>query len=490
MKVEEFLKRFEAEKERQPEIALVLKMSFLLLIIMAAKMFLGRYFVSLLLFFAFYYFLFQLAKGLSSDLGVMQFLAQNFTFIFAPYLEGKDRYKEAPILTYVIILVNVFVFYMFDSDGARDFIGNNLLFLPILPNLINVPLSLLAHIFLHADASHLWGNMIFLWAIGTVIERRIGSTRFLYCYFIAGVFASLVSILIYFIFLDEIIHGLGASGAVSGLMGAYLIRCYFKTMAIPIPLLGVFPINVKIRVNSFVIMSLFFLLDLDSGFDQVLGMNDSNTNYFAHLGGFAMGVYLAKRMQLMDQAVEERHLERGIKVWNDGTWNERALAKGMTPDQGIKSLTIALEKNQHNPEILLHLARLKSQLKSTEEAKRYYCRAIALMITSSFDEVTEVFREYCKKYSWNLDIAPAQLYQLAGLLYKEGDLDPAERLMTMVVEDATATVDLKEKAMFQSVKMLAEMNLPEASRGMFHKFTNTFPQSPRLDQLKTIISEV
>jgi membrane associated rhomboid family serine protease len=313
MKVEEFLKRFEAEKERQPEIALVLKMSFLLLIIMAAKMFLGRYFVSLLLFFAFYYFLFQLAKGLSSDLGVMQFLAQNFTFIFAPYLEGKDRYKEAPILTYVIILVNVFVFYMFDSDGARDFIGNNLLFLPVLPNLINVPLSLLAHIFLHADASHLWGNMIFLWAIGTVIERRIGSTRFLYCYFIAGVFASLVSILIYFIFLDEIIHGLGASGAVSGLMGAYLIRCYFKTMAIPIPLLGVFPINVKIRVNSFVIMSLFFLLDLDSGFDQVLGMNDSNTNYFAHLGGFAMGVYLAKRMQLMDQAVEPGTGNKGLE---------------------------------------------------------------------------------------------------------------------------------------------------------------------------------
>jgi hypothetical protein len=95
MKVEEFLKRFEAEKERQPEIALVLKMSFLLLIIMAAKMFLGRYFVSLLLFFAFYYFLFQLAKGLSSDLGVMQFLAQNFTFIFAPtWKERTDTRKH------------------------------------------------------------------------------------------------------------------------------------------------------------------------------------------------------------------------------------------------------------------------------------------------------------------------------------------------------------------------------------------------------------
>ena len=63
-------------------------------------------------------------------------------------------------------------------------------------------------------------------------------------------------------------------------------------------------------------------------------------------------------------------------------------------------------------------------------------------------------------------------------------------LMTMIAEDATSTIDLKEKAMFQSVKMLAEMNLPEASRGMFHKFTNTFPQSPRLDQLKDIIATV
>ena len=420
----------------------------------------------------------------------MRFFAQNFTFIFAPYVEGKDRYKEAPVVTYVLILVNVFVFYMFNSDGAIDFIGNNLLFLPHSPNLINVPLSLITNMFLHADASHLWGNMIFLWAIGTVIERRIGCTRFLYCYFITGVCSSLVSTLIYFIFLDEVIHGLGASGAISGLMGVYLIRCYFKTMAIPIPLIGFLPINVKIRMNSFATMSLFFLLDLSSGFGQVLGIKDLNINYFAHLAGFAVGVFLAKRMQLIDQAVEERYLERGIKSWNNGTWNERALEQGLTTAQGIKSLNIALEKNQHNPEILLHLARLKSQLKTTEEGRHYYNKAIELIAKSNPQEALGVIREYCKKYYEDLEIAPAIQYQLAGLLYKEGDLDLSERLMGMIVGNASITAELKEKAMFQSVKMRAEMNLPEATRGMFHKFTNTFPQSPRLDQLKTIISAV
>ena len=73
--------------------------------------------------------------------------------------------------------------------------------------------------FLHADGGHLWGNMLFLWAVGTVGEKRIGGRRFLTFYFLAGIAAALLSALVDFAFFQRATHGLGASGAIAGAMG-------------------------------------------------------------------------------------------------------------------------------------------------------------------------------------------------------------------------------------------------------------------------------
>lgn len=142
--------------------------------------------------------------------------------------------------------------------------------------------------FLHASNGHLWGNMMFLWAIGSVVERRIGPKRFSILYLVTGLFGSIAYVLVEFFANGTAGHALGASGAISGIMGIFAVRCYFKSMVFPLPILGIFslifPVSLKVRLNLLVIIGLFFLADLSGGIEQAAGTSSSMTGHWAHLG--------------------------------------------------------------------------------------------------------------------------------------------------------------------------------------------------------------
>jgi len=168
---------------------------------------------------------------------------------------GEKKGKNLPLVTYSLVFINIAIFYLFQQNPlvSESLVSNNLVFLPREPNLWNVPLSALSSIFLHGSHDHLWGNMMFLWAVGTEVERRIGGKPFLKLYLATGIIAGLSFISMHHIFLNRTGHALGASGAISGLMGIFAIRCYFRTMAFPVPILGILPVNIKLKMNSLVI---------------------------------------------------------------------------------------------------------------------------------------------------------------------------------------------------------------------------------------------
>ncbi|MEI8190702.1 MAG: rhomboid family intramembrane serine protease, partial [candidate division NC10 bacterium] len=144
----------------------------------------------------------------SAETGHLGILRDYLTFLDVPQLEGPDRRPELPVGTYGLIAITVAVFYCVQPQGTAGVLRQNLVFLPRNPTWVNTPLSAIVHLFLHADSDHLWGNMLWLWALGRVVERRLGCGTFL-----------------------------AASGAISGIMGIYLIRCHFKAMVFPLPLL-------------------------------------------------------------------------------------------------------------------------------------------------------------------------------------------------------------------------------------------------------------
>jgi membrane associated rhomboid family serine protease len=324
-------------------------------------------------------------------------------------------------------------------------------------------------VFLHASGGHLWGNMLFLWAVGTVVEKRIGWKRFVVFYFLAGVIAGLLPALIDFVFFQKAAHGLGASGAIAGVMGLFAVRCYFKSMVFPLPILGVFslilPISLKVRLNSLVIIGLFFLADLSGGIDQVAGQSSSNIGHWAHIGGMLCGIALGMMFKLGEQAVEERHFEIG----------SRALDKKGDLFKGEESLRFALEKNPDNADATILLARLLSKFQPTEEGEALYRKAMDMLIQTRPKEVAEAFKEYYEIYLAGIN--PKTQFRLASIFHQQKDHEWSSRCLELLSDDHATPVEIREKAMFQCARQMEFVGKFDVARHYYQLLVDTFPAS-------------
>ena len=407
-------------------------------------------------------------QAASLDMRPTELLAQHITFMPVMHTYKELLRKETPYVTYGIVLLNVIIFYIFEVGFENgEFIEKNLLFLPLEPNLWNIPASLFSSMFLHANGAHLWGNMMFLWAIGSVVERRIGPKRFSVLYLVTGLFGSIAYVLVEFLANGTAGHALGASGAISGIMGIFAVRCYFKSMVFPLPILGIFslifPVSLKVRLNSLVIIGLFFLADLSGGIEQVAGTSSSMTGHWAHLGGMVSGMIIAGFLKLGQDAMEERHLEAGVQA-------SRA-ATGYAG--GEQSIAKVLQTSPDNPDALLAMARLKSKFTPTDEGREYYTKSIAILLKTRQQEAADVFKEYYKKYLKGID--PALLVPLSSILQRRHDLDTASRCLELAISTPDISPQLKERAILQNAILLDKMGFEEAATAAYQTYLKEFP---------------
>jgi len=145
--------------------------------------------------------------------------------------------------------------------------------------------SLLTSIFMHGSLWHLLGNMLFLWIFGNNIEDYLGKMRFIFFYLACGAGASLIHVLFNF---DSTIPVIGASGAVSGVMGAYLVLYPHAKVR---TLVFLFIIITFIDVPASVFLIVWFIFQFFSA------GGGSGIAWLAHVGGFLLGVLLIKMMQ-------------------------------------------------------------------------------------------------------------------------------------------------------------------------------------------------
>jgi membrane associated rhomboid family serine protease len=142
-------------------------------------------------------------------------------------------------------------------------------------------LTLFSSIFMHGGWLHLAGNMLFLWIFGDNVEHRVGHVPYLLFYLAAGVIASFAQILID---TDSIIPTLGASGAISGVLGAYLVM--FPTNRVT-----VFIFRFLLPVPAIVAIGMWAVLQFINGFGAIAVTEQTGgVAYMAHIGGFVAGV--------------------------------------------------------------------------------------------------------------------------------------------------------------------------------------------------------
>jgi len=198
-------------------------------------------------------------------------------------------------VTRILILINVVVFFAYwlpDLLGySYDTLESAIYAYGLVPNLIlhGKGLStLFTSLFLHADLLHLGGNMLFLYVFGDNVEDTFGHVRYAVFYFASGMMASLAHIgsLLYFGNLQELmIVTIGASGAISGILGAYLVL-YPRARILTLVLLGWITI---VAIPAVIFLGLWFAFQFLYG--TLLSPYAGGVAYWAHIGGFVVGLF-------------------------------------------------------------------------------------------------------------------------------------------------------------------------------------------------------
>ena len=201
---------------------------------------------------------------------------------------GDDQVEggHKPIISYSLIVINVIVFMLQVSLPQAQLQAFIFQYGSIPQEIISGDdyFTIITSMFLHGGWMHLIGNMLFLWIFADNIEAIIGNFRFLIFYFAGGVAASVVHILFN---LQSEIPAVGASGAISAVLGAYLIM--FPRSKVKILVVYFFS---SFKVSAYLFLGLWIVQQLISGIFS-LGIESSESTgvaWWAHIGGFAFGV--------------------------------------------------------------------------------------------------------------------------------------------------------------------------------------------------------
>jgi membrane associated rhomboid family serine protease len=204
-------------------------------------------------------------------------------------LKDNNPTVRTPFFTYTFILasVAVYLYQLSLSDAGYRFIQ----IYGAIPNEIvhfrNLT-SLLTSMFLHAGLLHLLGNMLYLYIFGDNIEDLLGHFRFLVFYLLCGI-AAAISHIIFNPFSP--IPMVGASGAISGVLGAYLVSFPRARVLVAVPIF--IYIFKTFWIPSVIVLGIWFLLQLLFGLLSI-GAAGGGVAWFAHIGGFIFGIILVK----------------------------------------------------------------------------------------------------------------------------------------------------------------------------------------------------
>ena len=200
-------------------------------------------------------------------------------------LKDDNPTKNFPLFTLIFLLMNISVFiYGLNLPVHPSVLYESYALIPY--ELIQHPVSsyptLYTSMFLHAGIGHLGGNMLYLWIFGNNIEDILGKFRFILFYFVCGTIAALGHIATD---INSQIPMVGASGAISGILGAYLILFPFARIKTFI-FLGIF--WTIARIPAIVLLLIWIGLQIWNS----VATGTGGTAWFAHIGGFIAGVLL------------------------------------------------------------------------------------------------------------------------------------------------------------------------------------------------------
>lgn len=237
--------------------------------------------------------------------------------IFPLYDDNSDR-TTIPVVNYILIVVNILVFVLLQQVGTNDKFtyafstvpqeivtgqdltsadqvvrhsasGQQFLVPGLQPTPFSVYLTLIFSMFMHGGIAHIAGNLLFLWIFGDNLEHTLGHLRYAIFYLVCGIIASLAHVFSTVMFDPDslLIPSLGASGAISGVLGGYLLLHPKRRVTVLL-------FRFLTDVPAYVAIGIWFAFQLISGLGILGGGSQGGVAYAAHIGGFIAGLVLVK----------------------------------------------------------------------------------------------------------------------------------------------------------------------------------------------------
>ena len=233
-----------------------------------------------------------------------------------PYHDENATQRTAYV-TLAVVLINILVWILIQGAGADEPLAASVCNLGLIPGELTMSVppgaefpmggrwvcvtdpgrqvtNLITSMFLHGSWMHLLGNMWFLWLFGNNVEDSMTRPRFLVFYLLSGLGAAGFQVLLQ---PDSIVPMVGASGAISGVMGAYLVL-YPRVRVFTLVPLGFF--MTSIALPAWVMLIYWMLLQVLGGFTRI-GSQEGGVAFWAHIGGFLAGVILIKVFERPDR---------------------------------------------------------------------------------------------------------------------------------------------------------------------------------------------
>jgi membrane associated rhomboid family serine protease len=249
--------------------------------------------------------------------------------------DNSDR-TRTPYITYLLIVINILVFVFLQGMGQNiDFTfaysavpgeiisGHDIVTsartipnpytgepetIPGLgPTNIPVYLTLITSMFMHGGLAHIGGNMLYLWIFGDNLENVMGHLRYLLFYLLCGVIAGLSHVFATeFMNQSSLVPSLGASGAISGVLGGYILL--FPTRRVRVWfILGFW------AVPAFLAIGIWFIFQVINGTGALGGEEISGIAYAAHIGGFIAGLILVKFFARQPRVIQKKGIFQKLR---------------------------------------------------------------------------------------------------------------------------------------------------------------------------------
>ena len=221
-----------------------------------------------------------------------------------PIGDDDSARKLTPVVTYALIVANV-VFFLLELNSGDVFI-ERWAFVPsrFLANPTGDFATIFTSMFMHAGWVHLLGNMLYLWIFGDNVEDRLGHALFFVFYIVCGLAATFAQTIVS---PGSDIPNLGASGAIAGVLGAYIVMFPRSRVSV---LLGrvIVPMSVLIVIGLWIVLQVFSQIGEFAASSQTGG---GGVAYMAHIGGFIGGIILAFLLGGTRQALPPPRASRG-----------------------------------------------------------------------------------------------------------------------------------------------------------------------------------